>query len=226
MALLSTRLLAEAGHDTTLYTFTHSPECFSDLQKNIKIEIHEAAKNTPFSPLKKLISIITLAWRLRHVDTIIANNPPMQIVAALAKVFNRKVHTLWWHHHTPWYIYNNRIKSFFERYLIVPFIDTMIATSHFVGERLKSYSGRDATVIHPVLDKAPQQTNKSNISDNDNNRVLLFTHGRLEPGKGIDTIVRVWEEMKKEHASSLPRRRESRPVSPDLHGPGYPPSRV
>ncbi len=88
MALLSTRLLAEAGHDTTLYTFTHSPECFSDLQKNIKIEIHEAAKSISFSPLKKLISIITLAWRLRHVDTIIANNPPMQVVAALAKVFN------------------------------------------------------------------------------------------------------------------------------------------
>lgn len=194
MALLSTRLLAEAGHDTTLYTFAHSPECFSDLQKNLKIELHESAKIISFSPLKKLLSIITLAWRLRHVDTIIANNPPMQIVAALTKVFNRKVHTLWWHHHTPWYIYNNRIKSFFERYLIIPFIDSMIATSHFVSEQLKSYSGRDATVIHPVLDKAPQQTNKSN-SDNDNNRVLLFTHGRLEAGKGIETVISVWKSL-------------------------------
>lgn len=88
MALLSTRLLTEAGHETTLYTFAHSPECFSDLQKNITIKVHESAKNISFFPLKKLISIITLAWRLRHVDTIIANNPPMQVVAALAKVFN------------------------------------------------------------------------------------------------------------------------------------------
>ena len=195
MALLSTRLLAEAGHDTTLYTFAHSPECFSDLQKNIKIEVHNAAKNISFSPLKKLISMITLAWRLRHVDTIVANNPPMQVVAALAKVFNREIHTIWWHHHTPWYIHNNRIKSFFERYIVIPFIDTMIVTSHFVGEELKTYSGRDATVIHPVLDKAPQQINKNNISDNDNNRVLLFTHGRLESGKGIETVISVWKSL-------------------------------
>ncbi len=70
----------------------------------------------------------------------------------------------------------------------------MIATSHFVGEQLKSYSGRDATVIHPVLDKAPQQINKSN-SDNDSNRVLLFTHGRLEAGKGIETVISVWKSL-------------------------------
>ncbi len=194
MALLSTHLLTEAGHDTALYTFSHSSDCFADLQKNIKIELHEPAKNISFSPLKKLISIITLAWRLRHVDTIIANNPPMQITTALAKIFNRKIHTLWWHHHTPWYIYNNRIKSFFERYLIMPFIDTMIVTSHFVGDQLNTYSGRDATVIHPVLDKIPQQSNKSIISENDS-RVLLFTHGRLEPGKGIETVISVWKSL-------------------------------
>lgn len=71
----------------------------------------------------------------------------------------------------------------------------MIVTSHFVAEQLKIYSGRDATVIHPVLDKAPQQTSKSSISDNDNGRVLLFTHGRLEAGKGIETVISVWKAL-------------------------------
>jgi len=26
--------------------------------------------------------------------------------------------------------------------------------------------------------------------------VTLFTHGRLEPGKGVDTLVKVWKELK------------------------------
>lgn len=157
MALLSTRLLTAAGHDTTLCTFSHSSECFPELQKDVTIEVYESTKNISFSPLKKLINIVTLAWNLRHVDIIIANNPPMQIVGALAKVFNGKIHTIWWHHHVPWYIYNNRIKSFFERYVIMPFIDTMIVTSHFVAEQVKIYSGRDATVIHPVLSVIPEK---------------------------------------------------------------------
>ena len=82
------------------------------LQKNLTIIIHESGKSIAFSPLKKLIGIVTLAWRLRQVDTIIANNPPMQIVAALAKFFNRNIRTLWWHHHTPWYKDGNALKSF------------------------------------------------------------------------------------------------------------------
>jgi glycosyltransferase involved in cell wall biosynthesis len=76
----------------------------------------------------------------------------------------------------------------------MPFIDTMIVTSHFVGEQLRIYSGRDSRVIHPVLDKIPQQSNKSIISENDS-RVLLFTHGRLEPGKGIETVISVWKSL-------------------------------
>lgn len=71
----------------------------------------------------------------------------------------------------------------------------MIVTSHFVGEQLKAYSGRDAVVIHPVLGKVPQQPNKNNISGGDNSRVLLFTHGRLEPGKGLETIISVWRTL-------------------------------
>lgn len=47
--------------------------------------------------------IATLAWELRHVDIIIANNPPMQIVAAITKLFVPRIATLWWHHHIPWY---------------------------------------------------------------------------------------------------------------------------
>ena len=188
MALLSARALSDAGHEVTLYTFTHDPECFSELQKNIKIEIHESAKNVSFSPLKKLINIITLALRLRHVDTIVANNPPMQIVAALAKVFNRKIHTIWWHHHTPWYMRDNAAKSFLERTFIIPSIDTMVATSQFVAEQILEYCGRTAMVIHPILDTIPQtiKTEKPTIPDKP---TLLFTHGRLEPGKGIETVI-------------------------------------
>lgn len=57
-----------------------------------------------FLPMRKLIAITTLAWQLRHVDIIIANNPPMQIVAALVKVFVPRIATIWWHHHIPWYL--------------------------------------------------------------------------------------------------------------------------
>ena len=28
--------------------------------------------------------------------------------------------------------------------------------------------------------------------------ITLFTHGRLEPGKGLDMLVRVFEQMKNE----------------------------
>lgn len=77
----------------------------------------------------------------------------MQIVAALAKVFSRnKVQTIWWHHHVPWYISpGNKIKSFFERYCIIPHIDQIIATSHFVAEKIREYCGREAIVVHPVI---------------------------------------------------------------------------
>lgn len=43
------------------------------------------------------------------------------------------------------------MKSFLERTLIIPRIDHMIATSHFVAERIDLYCSRTATVIHPVL---------------------------------------------------------------------------
>jgi len=110
----------------------------------------------------KLFNIITLAFHLRQFDIIIANNPPMQIVAALAKLFSQNnVRTLWWHHHVPWYLpkeANNgdtslsiRAKSVIERYCIVPCIDQMIATSHFVAEKIQEYCGRESVVVHPVI---------------------------------------------------------------------------
>lgn len=79
----------------------------------------------------------------------------------------------------------------------MPYIDTMIVTSHFVGEQLRTYSGRDSRVIHPVLEETPQQSNNNSISEKDS-RVLLFTHGRLEPGKGIETIISVWKSLEAE----------------------------
>ncbi len=86
----------------------------------------------------------------------------------------------------------------------------MIVTSHFVAEKLKSYSGRDATVIHPVLPVIPEsfipssskESNtgldsrlRGNDGDRDDGKVLLFTHGRLESGKGIETVISVWKSL-------------------------------
>jgi 2-polyprenyl-6-methoxyphenol hydroxylase-like FAD-dependent oxidoreductase len=37
MALLTAQSLQKQGHEVTLYTFDHSPECFPELQKGITI---------------------------------------------------------------------------------------------------------------------------------------------------------------------------------------------
>ncbi len=86
----------------------------------------------------------------------------------------------------------------------------MIVTSHFVGEQLKIYSGRGATVIHPVLPVIPEsfvpssskESNtgldsrlRGNDGDKDDKKFLLFTHGRLEAGKGIETVISVWKSL-------------------------------
>jgi glycosyltransferase involved in cell wall biosynthesis len=189
----------------------------------------------------KAFSIITLAFHLRQFDIIIANNPPMQIVAALAKVFSRnKAQTIWWHHHVPWYISpGNKIKSFFERHCIIPRIDQMVATSHFVGEKIREYCGTESVVIHPVIqiqsqspfqggadegsggmqpDTIPLPSTKisspitrplspTEISiplkgeqaldrDTEAGTVTLFTHGRLEAGKGINVLVKTFQKIK------------------------------
>ncbi len=67
--------------------------------------------------------------------------------------------TVWWHHHVPWYLPKKMkngglfiaIKRFFEKNFVIPRIDQMVATSHYVSERLLEYCGRDAIVIHPVI---------------------------------------------------------------------------
>lgn len=176
--------------------------------------------------------IATLAWELRHVDIIIANNPPMQIVAAITKLFVPRIATLWWHHHIPWYmspepidkkeeIKNNKeestfflfslfsflsFKGLFERLFVVPRMDQMIATSHFIAEKVQNYCGRTSKVIHPIIEmREYEASNKVNTED-----VTLFTHGRLEAGKGLDMIVRVYERIKREEEclNDMPSQKE------------------
>lgn len=206
MALQSVQALQSQGHTVTLYTFDHSPDCFPELQEWISIEIWWKKRGT------KLINIITLAYHLRHFDMIIANNPPMQIVAALAKVFwQKKAQTVWWHHHVPWYLSpKNKIKSFLERHVIIPYIDQMVATSHFVAEKVREYCGRESVVVHPVIQELQRtkyrvqndglligsnEWNKLNQLNASNN-ITLFTHGRLEAGKGLDMLTRVFDKLK------------------------------
>ena len=43
------------------------------------------------------------------------------------------------------------LKGLFERFFIIPFIDEMIVTSHFVADCVQKYCGREAMVIHPVI---------------------------------------------------------------------------
>jgi very-short-patch-repair endonuclease len=248
MALQTVHALQSQGHAVTLYTFSHSEECFSELQaeldivlwpevqvQNSKFKIQNGGivKNKkksitlPFAfcllPCKKAFNIITLAFHLRHVDIIIANNPPMQCVAALAKLASLKckvqsakckvntrsrnfslwilhfelstLWTVWWHHHVPWYfspkakntnekctmknvqwrnhfknpqlfiihysLYITKwIKSFVERNFVIPFIDQMVVTSHFVAEKVREYCGREAVVVHPVIQTAPTHSDR------------------------------------------------------------------
>ncbi len=115
---------------------------------------------------------------------IIANNPPMQIVAALAKLFVPRIRTIWWHHHAPWYYGSFRpiilAKAFFEKFFVLPFIDDMVATSHYVSDIIQAYCKRKSQVIHPVLDGSVTPVVSGAPSSD---TVTLFTHGRLEEGK-------------------------------------------
>lgn len=183
MALQTAQALQKQGHTVKMYTFEKNDTCFPDLQKGLDIRVWQTGKNIGFFPLRKLTIIITLAWELRHVDIIIANNPPMQIVAALTKLFVPRIATIWWHHHIPWYLIEGQRtrykgqseeradakknplfctlysvlctsqywKGLFERLFIVPNIDQMISTSHFIGGKVENYCGRESKVIHPII---------------------------------------------------------------------------
>lgn len=181
MVLMTVHALQKQGHEVTLYTFEHDEACFPDLQKDITI-VTLRAPDAGF--LRKPLQIATLAYKLRHVDIIIANNPPMQIVAALTKLFVPRIRTVWWHHHAPWYYrsYSPVIiaKAIFEKFFVMPFIDEMVATSYYVADIIKAYCGRASQVIHPVLDSIPAKIVPQIAPDE---QITLFTHGRLEEGK-------------------------------------------
>lgn len=134
----------------------------------------------------------------------------MQIVAALTKFFVSRVQTIWWHHHVPWYSSDKNIftsllttkfwKGFLERMFVIPRIDQMLATSYFLAEKIQLYCGRESTVIHPIIEEIQKEGNGV-LTQTQTDSLTLFTHGRLEPGKGIDMIIRVWERLKKENNS-------------------------
>jgi hypothetical protein len=62
-------------------------------------------------------SILSIAWDIRQVDIAIAHNPPMHIVAALAKMlslfssYHQRLVVIWWHHHIPWYYVPRKIQN-------------------------------------------------------------------------------------------------------------------
>jgi len=259
MVLMTAHALQNEGHEVTLYTFERRDTCFPELQKGLTIRVWGRADkkeekwvnlttsikdkkwgffifDNSFSfPPQKVLNMMTLAFHLRHVDMIIANNPPMQIVCAFAKVFSfnikhkwrnnrekskemdkntkRVYHfefwilnfelstlwTIWWHHHTPWYYGSFKpiifAKALFEKIFVIPFSDEMVSTSHYVADTLKAYCGRKSRVIHPVLSAYPQNVaHEKPIND----QVTMFTHGRLEEGKWLDMIARVFEKIHKE----------------------------
>lgn len=74
----------------------------------------------------------------------------------------------------------------------------MIATSYYIAEKMQQYCGREATVIHPVLASDMLGTLPNTAFTHDADTVTLFTHGRLEPGKGLDALVRVWKRLQKD----------------------------
>ncbi len=99
-----------------------------------------------------------------------------------------------------------RAKSMVEKYCIIPKIDQMVATSHFVAEKVREYCGRESMVIHPILsskyhvlssktgtETAPHLNTEYLIPDTA--PITLFTHGRLEAGKGLDMLTRVFDKL-------------------------------
>ena len=70
----------------------------------------------------------------------------------------------------------------------------MIATSHFIAEKVQNYCWRESKVIHPIVEIKEYQQ----IHSIQNDTLTLFTHGRLEAGKGLDMIIRVFQRIKKE----------------------------
>lgn len=78
----------------------------------------------------------------------------------------------------------------------------MIVTSYYTAFCLEKYCGRKSTVIHPVIINIPDEIQNSQRKEVDFDNqinyqrpIVLFSHGRLEPGKGFDTIVKIWKEL-------------------------------
>ncbi len=70
----------------------------------------------------------------------------------------------------------------------------MIATSHFIAEKVQNYCGRESKVIHPIIEMREYKTSNTVNSD----VITLTTHGRLEAGKGLDMVTRVYERLQKD----------------------------
>lgn len=101
------------------------------------------------------------------------------------------------------------VKRFMEKTFIIPRIDEMTATSYFIAEKIDQYCEREATVIHPILSTEYQVLSSKTDAETSHNLntqyvipstvpITLFTHGRLEAGKGLDMIVRVFKRMNNE----------------------------
>jgi len=70
----------------------------------------------------------------------------------------------------------------------------MLATSYFIAEKVQNYCGKESKVIHPIIEMREYEASNTINSDD----ITLFTHGRLEAGKGLDMILRVYERLQKD----------------------------
>lgn len=74
----------------------------------------------------------------------------------------------------------------------------MVATSQFVAHQICEYCGRESIVIHPIYEKTENRGQKAERILFDYNSPILFTHGRLEPGKGLETLLETWQKLRQD----------------------------
>jgi|GEM_PF-5938286 len=118
-------------------------------------------------------------------------------------------------------------KSWFERHFIIPLVRSHVATSEYTAVCILKYCGRKAVVIHPVVELEQKPQPEKGMVGSESPRtherpLVLFSHGRLEPGKGFDTLVKAWKELNELEQKPQPEKGMVGVGNPPTHQPSQP----
>lgn len=146
----------------------------------------------------RVLSKIKISYHIRKSDFIIVWNSPMQFVWVFSKIFFlSRAKILWWHHHYPWYYWENKgfiifLKRFLEKKSLY-FIDLLVWNSFYIKKSLLEIYKKDVKILNPVVDKEfllYKNKNKSFESK------TIISYSRWVKWKNVKQIFDTYEFLK------------------------------